>query len=110
MKERKVSLEGIKEKVEMFESSGKTTMIVSESGKVIGAIAVADAVKENSKKAIKKLNDLGYRTVMITGDNVRTARAIAKEVGIEEVIANVLWFLLAFISGVWKTMPKIIMA
>ncbi|MEK6793042.1 MAG: HAD-IC family P-type ATPase, partial [Nanoarchaeota archaeon] len=58
--------------------------------KVIGAIAVADAIKEDSLEAIGRLNAHGYRSVMITGDNERTAMAIASQVGIKEVIANVL--------------------
>ncbi|NCO11614.1 copper-translocating P-type ATPase [Candidatus Pacearchaeota archaeon] len=90
MNERKIDARKIMKEIEGFENSGKTTMIVSESGKVIGVIAVADAVKEDSIDAISRLNNDGYRTVMITGDNERTAKAIAKEVGIREVIANVL--------------------
>ena len=65
-------------------------MIVAENSKVIGIIAVADALKEDSVEAIRELHRLGYRTVMLTGDNRRTAEAIALEVGIDEVIANVL--------------------
>jgi P-type Cu+ transporter len=90
MKENKISIDGIKSKINEFESDGKTTMIVSENGKVLGIIAVADAVKDDSKKAIKKLDKLGYKTIMITGDNLTTARAIAKQVGISDVIADVL--------------------
>lgn len=90
MKEKGVKIDNFEEVISGFEDSGKTTMIVSESKKVIGVIAVADAVKEDSIEAITKLNQEGYRTVMITGDNERTARAIGKQVGIREVIANVL--------------------
>ncbi len=90
MKERKVNVRSIDQIIEGFENKGKTTMIVSENGKVIGAIAVADALKEDSISAIRKLKDSGYKTVMITGDNERTAKAIASQVGIDEVIANVL--------------------
>lgn len=90
IKERKIDIKGFEEQLDKFESDGKTTMIVCESGKVLGIIAVADDVKEDSVRAITLLNAQGYRTVMITGDNERTARAIAKEVGIKEVIANVL--------------------
>jgi Cu+-exporting ATPase len=56
----------------------------------LGIIGIADSVKPDSSEAIKRLNEQGYRTVMITGDNETTAKAIAKEVGIKEVIANVL--------------------
>ena len=90
MRERKIFLGEFKSKIEEFESEGKTTMIIAGNGKILGAIGVADAVKEDSIPAIKKLNNAGYKTVMITGDNERTARAIAKQVGIKEVIANVL--------------------
>ncbi|PIN93825.1 copper-translocating P-type ATPase [Candidatus Pacearchaeota archaeon CG10_big_fil_rev_8_21_14_0_10_31_24] len=90
MGEKKIDLKNISKTLEDFESTGKTTMIVAKSGKIIGAIAVADSVKEDSRIAIKNLNESGYRTIMLTGDNERTAKAIAKEVGIKEVIANVL--------------------
>lgn len=90
MNENKLSVRGFESDIERFENEGKTTMIVSENKKVIGVIAVADAVKEDSIVAIRALHRRGYRTVMITGDNERTAKAIAKQVGINEVIANVL--------------------
>ena len=90
MKEKNISLKGFEKNIEEFEDSGYTAVIVSENKKVLGIIGIADAVKEDSMKAISMLNYAGYKTVMITGDNERTARAIAKEVGIREVIANVL--------------------
>jgi Cu+-exporting ATPase len=90
MKERKINFKSFEEKIKGFENDGKTTMIVAENKKIIGVIAVADAVKEDSAHAVKILNKEGYKTVMITGDNERTAKAIAKQVGIKEVIANVL--------------------
>jgi len=90
MNEKNISLKGIEKFVEKFEEEGKTTMIISEGKNVIGAIGVADAVKDDSKRAIQYLNYKGYKTVMITGDNERTAKAIASQVGIKEVIANVL--------------------
>jgi len=76
--------------IEKYENEGKTTMIVSENSRVLGIIAVADAIKEDSIAAINSLNEKGYTTIMITGDNEKTANAIAKQVGIREVIANVL--------------------
>ena len=88
--ERKISLKEFENNIQKFESEGKTTMIVSENTKVIGVIAVADALKEDSTQAIRSLKEQGYRVVMITGDNENTARAIAQRVGIQEVIANVL--------------------
>jgi len=90
MKDLKISIKGFEKKINDFESNGLTTMIVSENSKVIGIIGVADAVKEDSRKAIKQLKDMNLEVIMITGDNERTAKAIAKEVGIKEVIANVL--------------------
>ncbi len=90
MNEKSIPLEKFESAVENFEDDGKTTMIVAENKKVIGALAVADALKEDSIQAIKELHKKGYKTVMITGDNERTARAIAKKVGIDVVIANVL--------------------
>jgi len=90
MNEKKISFKNFESRISDFESEGKTTMIVAESGKVIGIIAVADALKEDSILAIASLNKQGYKTMMITGDNEKTAKAIAKECGISEVIANVL--------------------
>ncbi len=90
MNDKKIKYSSFEDQISEFESGGKTAMIIAENKKVIGIIAVADAIKEDSVIAIKKLNMHGYRTVMITGDNERTANAIAKQVGIKEVIANVL--------------------
>ena len=75
---------------QMMEDQAKTVMIVAIEGHVSGLIAVADGVKEDSRQAIRALKEIGMNPVMITGDNERTARAIATEVGIEEVLANVL--------------------
>jgi Cu+-exporting ATPase len=90
MKENKIKLDKFEDKIEEFENSGYTTMIVSENRKALGVIGIADAIKESSQQAIAELNLLGFRTMIITGDNERTALAIAKEAGIKEVIANVL--------------------
>jgi P-type Cu+ transporter len=90
MIQNNISLTKIESHLNNLESEGKTTMIISEGKKVLGVIGVADAVKPDSKKAINQLKKSGYKTVMITGDNERTAKAIAKQVGIDEVIANVL--------------------
>jgi len=76
--------------IEKLEEQGKTTMIVAKNKKVIGFFGVADSVKKDSKEAIQYLTKKGYKTFMITGDNEKTARAIAHQVGIDEVIANVL--------------------
>ena len=90
MKDNKISLGKFEEEIEELERKGQTTMIVAENKKIIGVIGVADAIKEDSIVAIRALNKSGYRTVMITGDNERTARAIAQQVGIKEVISRVL--------------------
>ena len=78
MNDKKIKYSDFEKEIIKFESAGKTVMIV------------ADAIKEDSVEAIGRLNANGYRSVMITGDNERTAKAIAEQVGIKEVIANVL--------------------
>ena len=77
-------------KRERVEGEGKTTMILASDKKTLGLVAVADSVKEDSIKAIKYLQSNGYSTIMITGDNKRTAEAIGREVGIAKVISEVL--------------------
>jgi len=71
------------------EAEGKTSLVVARSGKLVGVLAVADTVKPDARAAIVKLHRLGLLIVMLTGDNWRTAEAIAKEVGIDRVIAEV---------------------
>jgi Cu+-exporting ATPase len=90
MNEKKISFKLIEQQIKSWEEEGKTTMIVAQDSKVIGAIAVADAIKEDSIEAIRALKSNGYKTVMITGDNQTTAKAIANQVGIDNAIANVL--------------------
>ena len=90
MKERNISLSDFENKINEFEEKGYTAIIVSEDKKILGIIGVADAVKDDSIESIAKLNKQGYRTIMITGDNEKTAKAIASQVGIKEIIANVL--------------------
>lgn len=90
MTEERIVLKEFDNKIREFEDNGYTAITVSENGKAIGIIGIADSVKDDSVSAIRKLNKQGYKTVVITGDNERTAKAIAKEVGIKEVIANVL--------------------
>ncbi|MCT4542125.1 MAG: heavy metal translocating P-type ATPase [Vallitalea sp.] len=69
---------------------GKTPMYIAVDGKLVGIIAVADTTKPSSKKAIEKLHKLGIKVAMITGDNERTAKAIAKQVGIDVILSEVL--------------------
>ncbi len=88
MEERKISLAGFESKIAEFENSGNAIMVVAENKKILGIIGVADSLKEDSVDSIKKLKDLGLRPVMITGDNEATAKAIAKQAGIDDVFAN----------------------
>lgn len=90
MKEGGISIEIGEEELLRLESEGKTAMLVAIDGNLAGIIAVADQIKENSKKAIAGLKDMGLEVYMITGDNERTAKAIAKQVGIYNVLAEVL--------------------
>ncbi|MCE9652907.1 MAG: heavy metal translocating P-type ATPase [Nitrosarchaeum sp.] len=90
MKKYGMSTENVEHKLKELESQGKTAIMVAVDNKIEGIIAVADSLKESSPMAITALKDLGIECIMITGDNEKTASAIAKEVGIEKVIANVL--------------------
>ena len=74
----------------MLFRSGKTPLFFSENGKLCGIIAVADTIKADSPQAVKELQGMGIHVVMLTGDNERTARAIGKQAGVDEVIAGVL--------------------
>ncbi|MFH1105727.1 MAG: heavy metal translocating P-type ATPase [Candidatus Aenigmatarchaeota archaeon] len=76
--------------IQNLESEGKTTVIVASGGKAIGLIAVADTIKESSKDAVTELRRMGKEVIMITGDNERTARFIAKQAGIDRVLSQVL--------------------
>ncbi len=78
------------EKAEKFASEGKTPLFFAENGKLLGIIAVADVIKPDSPDAIRQMNDLGLTTVMLTGDNEKTANAIAAQAGVSNVIAGVL--------------------
>lgn len=90
MKDKNIAIVEIEDKISKLEDEGKTAMLVAIDGILSGIIAVADTVKEHSKKAIAKLRDMHIEVYMITGDNKRTAQAIAKEVGIVNVLAEVL--------------------
>jgi len=78
-----------KQKLEL-EDQGKTVMIIAIAKEVAGLIAVADVVKETSRQSIEKLREMGIETVMLTGDNQRTAEAIGNQVGIDKVLAQVM--------------------
>jgi len=80
----------VEERLSLLESQGKTAMILAFNGEVIGLIAVADTLKENSKEAVEMLHKMGKKVCIITGDNARAAQAIARQVGIDTVLAEVL--------------------
>ncbi|SEV83946.1 heavy metal translocating P-type ATPase [[Clostridium] fimetarium] len=90
MIDRSISLSKLEMESDKLASEGKTPMYIAVENELAGIIAVADVVKESSAKAIKKLHDMGIEVAMITGDNRRTAEAIAKLVGIDRVLAEVL--------------------
>ncbi len=90
MKENKIDTEKIENDLQKLENEGKTAVIVSFGGVVKGIIAVADTLKEFSKEAVDELHKMGKEVVMISGDNERTANAIANQVGIDKVFAPVL--------------------
>ncbi|MGL6107177.1 heavy metal translocating P-type ATPase [Romboutsia sp.] len=90
MEDRNISLEDLQNKSDELASLGKTPMYIAIENQIAGIIAVADTVKVNSKKAIEKLHEMGIKVAMVTGDNKKTADAIAKEVGIDIVISEVL--------------------
>ncbi len=80
----------VREKAVGLATQGKTPLCFAKNGKLIGIIAVADTIKEDSAKAIKELKDMGIHVVMITGDNARTAMAIGDQAGVDEIAAEVL--------------------
>lgn len=75
---------------QQYAEQGKTPLLFSENGKLLGIIAVADVIKEDSPRAVRELQNMGIRVVMLTGDNERTAQAIGAQAGVDEVIAGVL--------------------
>lgn len=88
--ENNIPFEGMESISNMLAGDGKTPMYIAIDGEMGGIVAVADTVKESSKRAIEKLHAMGLEVAMITGDNMRTAQAIAKQVGIDRVLAEVL--------------------
>ncbi|MDF2068027.1 heavy metal translocating P-type ATPase [Bacillus sp. Cr_A10] len=90
MNQYNVDISGIQIVMEELEANGKTAMLASIEGTYAGLIAVADTIKDSSKKAIKRLKEMNIDVIMMTGDNERTATAIGREVGIDHVIAEVL--------------------
>jgi len=91
MKDNKVKVKAlIESKLARLEEQGKTAMLLALDGEIAGIIAVMDTPKDSAAEAIKKFKDMGLEVAMLTGDNERTAKAIANQLGIDRVIANVL--------------------
>ena len=90
MRKRQIEVRNLEAKAEELAADGKTPMYVSLEGKAAGLIAVADTLKENSIQAVKRLKELGLEVIMLTGDNKKTAEAIARKAGIDKVLPEVL--------------------
>ena len=90
MSDNKIEIENLEEKIQKVENDGKTAVIVSYGRKIIGLIAISDTLKEFSKEAVAELKQMGKEVWMITGDNERTAKAIAEQIGVDNVMAKVL--------------------
>lgn len=84
------SIHGLRDKAEALAEEGKTPLFFEEGGKLLGLMAVADVIKEDSPRAIRELKDMGIQVVMLTGDNEKTAAAMARKAGVDHVIAGVL--------------------
>ena len=82
--------EAVRRQAEALAEEGKTPLFFAKGGKLLGIIAVADVIKEDSPQAVRELQNMGIHVVMLTGDNERTARAIGRQAGVDEVIAGVL--------------------
>src|SRR3989344_5495663 len=90
MKDNKISVRLVEDKMIALEDQGKTAMILAYGKKVVGIIAVADVLKENSREAVNILHKMKKKVAIITGDNKRVGQAIAKQLGIDRVLAEVL--------------------
>lgn len=90
MNENGIDYEIFEDDLKSLENEAKTVIIVASDKKIAGIIAIADPIKEDSVKAIKELEKMGIKTTMLTGDNIRTAEAIAKKIGMSRVLAEVL--------------------
>jgi Cu+-exporting ATPase len=90
LEEKEIALNGLLDEARRMESQARTPLWIAVDGEAVGLVAVADAVKEGSKEAVADLRERGLRVVMLTGDNRHTAEAIAREVGIDEIRADVL--------------------
>ncbi|CAM4488030.1 cation-translocating P-type ATPase [Paenibacillus endophyticus] len=90
MEKHGVDIKAIEAEQQRLESEGKTVMLIAVNGLYAGLAAVADTVKDTSAEAVARMKAMGLEVIMLTGDNARTAQAIAREVGIERVVAEVL--------------------
>jgi len=90
MAQRGLTTEGVAERAIALSEQGKSPMFVADGARVLGIIAVADTVKPGAREAVAKLHEMGLEVVMLTGDNRRTAEAIARQLGIDRVLAEVL--------------------
>ena len=90
MADNQIAIAEIENQMQQLEEQGKTAMILSIDNQLAGIIAVADTIKETSKQAVAKLKNMGIEVYMITGDNLRTAKAIAAQLGITNILAEVL--------------------
>jgi len=90
MEENGVQVGGLRDRAERLAGEGKTPMIVALDGRAAGVVAVADTLKPNTLEAVEALHRMGLEVIMITGDNERTAKAVASQVGIDRVLAEVL--------------------
>ena len=90
LKENQIETQSLENQIHVLEEKGRTVVLVAQNGRLLGALAVADPIKANSKEAVSKLKKMKQTVVMITGDNQRTAKAVALEIGIDQVFAELL--------------------
>jgi len=90
MNDHEIDIDDYEKQLVEYEKNGKTAMLIAIDGKYRGTVAVADTIKETAPEAIQQLREMGIEVIMLTGDNERTAQAIAEQVGIDQVIAQVL--------------------
>jgi len=90
LQENEISTENIQQQVVELENQGKTTILVGKDDKLLGVLAIADALRPGAKETLKIIHDAGIKTVMLTGDNERCAKAIAAQVGVDEYYAQLL--------------------
>lgn len=90
MKEEGIDISDAKDVIEKFQNEARTVILIAENNKIVGVIGIADTIKQDSIQAISELKSMGFKTVMLTGDNERTAISIAKKVGIGRALANIL--------------------